>query len=137
MKYKYCSKTNMFYPFAMKNDYIAAGVWPENGQDVNEDVFSEFTGQPPTGKTRVAGIDGFPAWDDIQPPTAEQIAAFAAQQKTTLLTEASAIIAPLKDALDGGYIDDEDKPGLTAWQKYRYALTKVNLAKPVWPDKPE
>lgn len=126
----------MFYPFAMENDYIAAGVWPENGQDVDEDVFSEFTGQPPAGKTRMAGIDGLPAWEDILPPTPEQIAAFTTQQKTILLTEASTIIAPLKDALDGGYIDDEDKPKLTAWQKYRYELTKVDPDNPSWPDKP-
>ncbi|MDU1700615.1 MAG: tail fiber assembly protein, partial [Citrobacter freundii] len=42
----------------------------------------------------------------------------------------------LKDASDGGYIDDADRPILIAWQKYRYDLTKVDLAKPVWPTKP-
>ncbi|WP_422613948.1 hypothetical protein [Citrobacter portucalensis] len=25
---------------------------------------------------------------------------------------------------------------MTAWQKYRYALTKVDLANPVWPEMP-
>ncbi|MFT2716469.1 tail fiber assembly protein, partial [Enterobacter sp. 01-M-05-SI-ECC] len=29
-----------------------------------------------------------------------------------------------------------DKPKLAAWQKYRYALTKVDPAKPVWPEMP-
>ncbi|MFK8926525.1 tail fiber assembly protein [Enterobacter sp. 04-C-01-SI_S15] len=33
-------------------------------------------------------------------------------------------------------MDDADKPKLAAWQKYRYALTKVDPAKPVWPEMP-
>ncbi|MBS7443220.1 tail fiber assembly protein [Enterobacter sp. 120016] len=51
----------------------------------------------------------------------------AEQQKTALLAEASAIIAPLADALAGGYIDDADIPRLTEWQRYRYKLTKVDI----------
>ena len=50
----------------------------------------------------------------------------AEQQKTALLAEASAIIAPLVDAQAGGYIDDKDIPRLTEWQRYRYKLTKVD-----------
>ncbi|CNI78844.1 tail assembly chaperone gp38 [Yersinia pekkanenii] len=34
----------------------------------------------------------------------------------------------MRDAKDGGYIDDEDIPRLTAWQKYRYTLTKVDIS---------
>ncbi|WP_368318742.1 tail fiber assembly protein [Escherichia coli] len=33
-------------------------------------------------------------------------------------------------------MDDADKPKLVAWQKYRYDLTKVDPAKPIWPAKP-
>ena len=73
----------------------------------------------------------------IPPPTAEEIIAVAAAKKQALISEANMVIAPLKDALDGDYIDDADKPRLSAWQKYRYALTKVDTAKPVWPTKPE
>ncbi|HHA2300755.1 TPA: tail fiber assembly protein [Enterobacter asburiae] len=50
----------------------------------------------------------------------------AEQQKTALLAEASAIIAPLVDAQAGGYIDDKDILRLTEWQRYRYKLTKVD-----------
>ena len=52
------------------------------------------------------------------------------------MAEATAIITPLQDAKDGGYIDDEDIPVLAAWQKYRYALTKVDLSIPEWPQRP-
>ena len=70
-------------------------------------------------------------------PTTEQLVKIAEEKKVALIAEATQIIAPLKDALDGDYIDEADKPRLVAWQKYRYALTKVDPAKPVWPDKPE
>ncbi|WP_354689328.1 tail fiber assembly protein [Citrobacter portucalensis] len=58
-------------------------------------------------------------------------------KKSALIYEAAQFIAPLADAKDGGYIDDADLPVLTAWQKYRYALTKVDPTNPFWPDKPE
>lgn len=57
-------------------------------------------------------------------------------KKTQLLAMASVVIEPLKDALDGGYIDDADKPILTAWQKYRYELTKVDPTNATWPSQP-
>lgn len=50
------------------------------------------------------------------------------QQKTALLAEASAIIAPLVDAQAGGYIDDADVQRLAEWQRYRYKLTKVDTS---------
>ncbi|MDM3169406.1 tail fiber assembly protein [Citrobacter freundii] len=83
----------------------------------------------------------FDMWDGSTwiPDTEEKSAADTEENRknlTLLIAEASQIIAPLKDASDGGYIDDADKPKLTAWQKYRYALTKVDPAKPVWPEKP-
>ncbi|AXZ73696.1 tail fiber assembly protein [Escherichia coli] len=52
----------------------------------------------------------------------------AEQQKTALLAEASAIIAPLADAQAGGYIDDADVSRLAEWQRYRYKLTKVDTS---------
>lgn len=42
----------------------------------------------------------------------------------------------MKDALDGGYIDDADKRRLVAWQKYRYDLSKVTQENQEWPAKP-
>ncbi|MDM2778038.1 tail fiber assembly protein [Citrobacter sp. Cpo142] len=134
-KYKYDGKTNSFYPYSLKSEYELAGTWPESGQDVDDAVFKEFSTSPP-GKTRIAGDNGLPAWADIPPPTKDELVAEAAVKKSLLIAEASNVIAPLKDASDGGYIDDADKPRLAAWQKYRYALTKVDPANPVWPEKP-
>ncbi|MCI1670723.1 MAG: tail fiber assembly protein [Citrobacter freundii] len=84
------------------------------------------------------------SWDGVKfvapaapPVPPEQAVEQANNQKSALLAAASAVIAPLKDALDGGYIDEEDQPLLLAWQKYRYELTRVDPANPVWPAKPE
>ncbi|HDL6957985.1 tail fiber assembly protein [Yersinia enterocolitica] len=59
--------------------------------------------------------------------------------KTELITKASSFIAPMKDALEGGYIDEADKLILEEWQKYRYALTKVDFSNAphiIWPKEP-
>lgn len=71
------------------------------------------------------------------PLTPEQLINQVIAQKQAMIADAALIIAPLRDAQDGGYIKDADKPKLTAWQKYRYELTGVDPAKPVWPAKPE
>lgn len=83
----------------------------------------------------------FDKWDGNKwvTDTAEQSASKVlenTQQKAALIIEATNFIAPLIDARDGGYIDDSDIPLLSAWQKYRYALTKVDPSKPVWPARP-
>ncbi|MFB5941655.1 tail fiber assembly protein [Citrobacter freundii] len=135
--YIYSPATNGFYPLALKDDYVTTGSWPVDEVEVSDNTAHEFMVSAPQGKVRVAGADGLPAWADIPPPTVEELTAAATRKIATLRAEADSIIAPLKDALDGGYIDDSDKLKLTEWQKYRYALTKVDPTKPVWPTKPE
>ena len=104
-------------------------------------VVVDYIGKIKDGYTLIKPATSFDEWDGTQwvlDTDAKHIADVAAnvEKKSALLTEASQVIAPLKDALDGGYIDDADKPVLTAWQKYRYELTKVNAEKPIWPESP-
>lgn len=42
--YIFDNKTQCFFPLALKDRYIAAGTWPENGVEVDDDTFSEFRG---------------------------------------------------------------------------------------------
>jgi hypothetical protein len=93
------------------------------------------------GFTLLAPLTQFDKWIDGKWITdaseqSESITLNNIQQKAALILEASNYIAPLIDARDGGYIEDSDVPVLAAWQKYRYALTKVDPAKPVWPERP-
>ncbi|PCQ43990.1 tail fiber assembly protein [Citrobacter freundii] len=135
--YLFNPENNTFNPYSLREQYEQYGNWPSSGVDVTEDIFTKYTQTPPEGKCLGHDEDGGPCWVDVPPLSYEQVVSQAEQQKSMLLAEASAFIAPLADALAGGYIDDDDAPRLTAWQKYRYALTKVDPAKPIWPEKPE
>ncbi|MCZ5377361.1 tail fiber assembly protein [Escherichia coli] len=61
-----------FYPKALKEVYISAGSWPENGVDVDDETMAIYTGVAPQGKTLGADKNGNPAWIDIPPLSAEQ-----------------------------------------------------------------
>ncbi|EML5900041.1 tail fiber assembly protein [Citrobacter freundii] len=132
----YAYANGNFYPFSLKKAYQDTNTWPENYLEVDEGIFAEFSGVPPAGKLRGTGGDGMPEWVDIPPMTQEELIDQNERKKQQLLAEATTIIDPLKDAMDGGYIDDADIPGLKAWQRYRYALTKVDPSNPEWPDVP-
>ncbi|CRY69453.1 tail fiber assembly protein [Yersinia pekkanenii] len=71
------------------------------------------------------------------PPTPGELILLSQHKKTELIAHAAEVIAPMRDAKDGGYIDDEDIPRLAAWQKYRYDLTKVDVSRPKWPEVPD
>ncbi|HEY3589734.1 MAG TPA: tail fiber assembly protein [Buttiauxella sp.] len=123
-----------FYPQAWIDDGTYADL-PTDIITLTSDELIYRDSMPPAGKI-LGSQDGHPAWIDIPLPTSAELTAIAAQKKSALLAEASAIIAPLRDASDGGYIEDADKPKLVAWQKYRYDLMKVDPANPVWPQQP-
>jgi hypothetical protein len=64
----------------------------------------------------------------------------AAQQKSTLLSQAAAAIAPLQDAVDVDDATDEELASLKAWKKFRVTLNRLDLAAAPdidWPAVPE
>lgn len=135
-KYHYSAKEFGFYFSADKELYEAGKGWPEDAVPVSDEDYQALLSGQSSGMVIVAGNNGYPVLAERPAPTPEELLAAAKARQSALLTEASAFIAPLKDALDGGYIDDADKPTLVAWQKYRYELTKVDLINPEWPVKP-
>ncbi|WP_375156350.1 hypothetical protein [Enterobacter sp. DNB-S2] len=48
--YFYSAKHNSFFPLELKDDYINGIGWPEDAVEVTEQVYSEFTGEPPEGQ---------------------------------------------------------------------------------------
>lgn len=110
-----------------------------------EQIVITVLGEYPEDTTTLAPSTPYDKWDGSQWVTdskAQHTAdvAEAEQQKTALLAEATAIIAPLADAQAGGYIDDADVPLLAEWQRYRYKLTKVDISTApgiIFPPKPE
>ncbi|EMH2040062.1 TPA: tail fiber assembly protein [Proteus mirabilis] len=138
--YYFSAKENSFYPEEIKDIYISTGSFPGDVILVDDSVFNEFAANlPPEGKMR--GVkDGFPVWIDIPPLAQSELSSIAEQCKIKLINEVTNIIAPMADALNGGYIDDKDIRRLDKWQRYRYELTKINisLAPDIeWPQKPE
>ncbi len=126
------------------------GVWEYREDHRGETAYStetmrseniEYIGDVKKDYTLKAPSTIFDKWNgkewvtDVEAQKADEVLKVTLQ-KNTLIAEATVKIAPLLDAKEGGYIDEEDLPVLTAWQKYRYALTKVDVNKPVWPEKP-
>ncbi|WP_130075627.1 tail fiber assembly protein [Escherichia coli] len=138
--YIFDKKTLCFFPLALKDRYIAAGTWPENGVEVDDDTFSEFQ-VPPAGKMRVAGSDGLPAWGDIPPPTHEELITIAEQVRQQLLTHADAVILDWRTELMLDEISDTNRAKLSAWLAYKNEVKEVDVTTtPVnvnWPAPPE
>jgi hypothetical protein len=138
--YKFSAITVGFYPVSMLDSYEQAGTLPTDLVDVTDDTYTEFTGQPPEGKTRGSNPQGLPAWVDIPQPTPEQMRNQAAYRKQSEMAEAEDVIAPLERAVKRDMATDEEKTQLEAWERYSVLLSRVDTDKApdiVWPDKPE
>ncbi|WP_370607704.1 tail fiber assembly protein [Citrobacter meridianamericanus] len=105
--------------YLLKDEYEAAGMWPENGVDVSDEVAAEFTGQPPEGKTIGVGADGMPAWVDLPPPTREELISAAEQMRQQLLTHADTVMLDWRTELMLGEISDTNRGKLSAWLAYK------------------
>ncbi|MDE1494907.1 tail fiber assembly protein [Xenorhabdus bovienii] len=137
--YVYSAKNNAFCPIELKQRYVDAGSWPDDGIEVSQNVYNEFR-NPPEGKMCVAGPDGLPAWADIPPPTSEELQRRAEQEKQYRMTLASNAIAPLQDAVDLGMSTDAEKSALTEWRRYRVLLNRVDCTTAPdvkWPEQPK
>ncbi|HFL4661228.1 TPA: tail fiber assembly protein [Escherichia coli] len=138
MEYAYSARNNAFYPYSLREAYIASGTWPDDGVIVGEEIFLEYT-NPPAGKIRIAGKDGLPAWADIPPPTHEQQVATAEAQRNSLLAEANAVTADWRTELALGIISGEDKAKLISWMQYIKTVKAVDTStapEVIWPAAP-
>ena len=101
--------------------------------ETGEAVVINTPGDYPEDTTTLAPSTPYDSWSgskwiiDTEMQHAADVKA-AEQQRTALLAEASAVIAPLADAQTGGYIEDADVSRLAEWQRYRYQLTKVDTS---------
>ncbi|CDM89614.1 tail fiber assembly protein [Xenorhabdus bovienii] len=138
--YYYSPSEDVFYPEVLKQGYIDAGTWPQDGMKVDESVYIEFTQNTPKGKRRVAGSDGLPTWGDIFPLSSEALQRQAEYEKRNLIKEIREKIEPLQDAVYLDVATEEEKTALTAWHRYRLALYQLDLSTAPsidWPAKPE
>ncbi|MCC2941289.1 tail fiber assembly protein [Citrobacter freundii] len=127
--------------YALQTEYQESGMWPENGIDVSDEVSAEFTGQPPEGKTIGVGTDGMPAWEDIPPPSREELISAAEQMRQQLLAHADAVMLDWRTELMLGEISDVNRAKLSAWMAYKNEVKSVEVTTDPenvnWPVPPE
>ncbi|MBA1779311.1 tail fiber assembly protein, partial [Escherichia coli] len=54
-----------------------------------------------------------------------------------LLSEAESVIQPLERAVRLNMATDEERTRLESWERYSVMVSRVDTAKPEWPQKPE
>lgn len=142
-KYRYSAVTNEFFPYSLKDSYLASGQWPDVGHDFEEEDFIIWKSEnAPHGKTRSAGEKGLPEWVDIPQFTQEELERIAIIKKQSLIDAANDFMNskqwPGKAAL--GRIKDAEKQQYNHWLDYLDLLDALNVsgAEPiVWPESPE
>lgn len=137
----YSAKENAFY-FA-GSEIVFGSSWPADTVRIDQSIFDEFAVTPKDGKRRVAGADGLPAWEDIPPPTDEDIkanaVAVAERKKAALKAAADTEISWRQDAVDAGIATSEEANALAEWKKYRVLLMRIDVSKAPdieWPPLP-
>lgn len=138
----YSPSENAFYPYALEPNYIFTKSWPKDGVDVGDSVFSEFAGEPPEGKIRVAGDDGYPIWTDKPAPSYDELVATADAEKLDRIDQANEYMNskqwPGKASM--GRLKDSEKAQYNAWLDYLDALEFVDTSSAPeieWPTLPE
>ena len=130
-----------FYPEALKEVYISAGSWPENGVDVDDETMTIFTSAAPKGKTLGANKDGNPTWLDIPPQGYEELIRIAENEQKRFLTNADAVMLDWRTELMLGEISDANKAKLSAWMAYKNEIKAVDVTTDPehvnWPVLPE
>lgn len=141
MEFGYSKTTNAFYDMSRKDLFIEAGTWPGDVVEVEQNIADEFMQTPPSGKLRVSGDDGLPAWGDIPPPTRDELIAIAENERQRLLAYADVVMQDWRTELMLGEISDTNRAKLSAWLAYKNEVKEVDVTidpeNVIWPVPPE
>ncbi len=69
--------------------------------------------------------------------TKQELQQQAELQKSALLSEAESVIQPLERAVRLNMATNEERARLESWERYSVLVSRVDTAKPEWPQKPE
>lgn len=140
MEFGYSKTTNAFYDMSRKDLFLEAGTWPDDVVEVEQNIAAEFMQTPPSGKQRVSGDDGLPAWGDIPPPAKEDLIAAAEQVRQQLLAHADAVMLDWRTELMLGEISDANRAKLSAWLAYKNEVKSADVTTDIehvsWPVPP-
>lgn len=140
-KYIYSPSHNAFYLAVLKAEYELSGNWPEDGVEISDDLFIQYTSTPPDGKERGVDSDGMPCWVDLPETTTKELIAAAESKQQQLINEANGYISsrqwPGKAAI--GRLKDDELTRYNIWLDYLDALEAINTSEPqeiIWPERP-
>lgn len=131
--------TGGFYNDVMKEDYEAAGSWPDDVISVSDRWYNWLIQGQSEGKIITVNEYGQPILSEPLPPSVEQLIYEAEARKTTLMQAAGDAIAPLQDAVDLDIATSKENSLLLEWKKYRVLLNRIDTSKPQninWPETP-
>ena len=128
----YSATMNGFYPAELKDDYEAAGTWPDDVVEISEGEHKVLLDGQDNGQVIVPGDDGKP---ELVSPAIDHVSE-TGTRKRLLLREAAEIIFPLTLAVKLGEATEDETASLEAWEKYSVLLNRVKPGED-WPLKPE
>ncbi|NUU67039.1 tail fiber assembly protein [Enterobacteriaceae bacterium BIT-l23] len=138
----YSATTNGFYSSENEQAFHESGNWPDDAVAISDALYNKMMSGQSAGMVVVASDSGLPELQKSEQPEPAQEALIevAEAEKSRLLSDATAIIAPLQDAVDLGIATDDETASLVAWKKYRVMLNRVDtsMAPDIeWPASPK
>lgn len=136
-KFYFSPSTNSFRIGSMRSLYVSN--WPDDLVEVSEECFCEFTAGK-TGKVRGVGEDKMPVWEDVPPPTEEQMSEWAKNEKSYRIHNARDVIREWQSELALDMISEKNKKTLKKWLTYISDLKDLDVSdaeKIIWPEVPE
>lgn len=130
----YAKSTGGFY-----TPYINGKNIPDDAVEITDEKYLELLQDQSAGKIITSDDKGNPIAIAPPPLTQEVLISQAERKKTSLLRQATNVIAPLQDAFDLDLATDEEKNQLIDWKKYRVLLMRVDTSRAPafeWPTSP-
>lgn len=116
-----------FYPVSMKQDYLNAGSWPEDGIGITQEEYLEFNVQYPDGKV-LGAVDGKIAWIDAPAPSKEQLINEAMSTKQYKIESANKIFMEWQTKLLLDMASESEKDAVRAWVKYVDEIKSLDVS---------
>ena len=140
-KYVFSAKNNAFYPVTLQGSYLASNTWPDDGLSIDDAISEEYMAEPPEGKIRCAGVDGYPTWGQRPEPTHNELVSAANAEKQERIERCNKYMNskqwPGKAVL--GRLRGDELEQYHMWLDYLDALESVDTSTApniVWPPVP-
>lgn len=131
----------VFYSASHNGFYDGNQPLPADAVEIAESLRTELITAQNAGGVIRPGSDGtpviIPSADYVPELTEAEQRWIAESKKQSLLSEATAKIGPLQDAVDFGEATDDEATQLLAWRKYRVLLMRIDTSKAPdikWPE---